>query len=140
MTFPPIESLVPQRGAMRMVDRVVARDARSVTCELAVREGAAFVRDGRVPAAALVEPMAQAAAALIGLRARDAGGAPGVGHLLAAREVDLFADGARVGDVLRVRADCLDDDGSLARFRAEVTRDGALLATATLTVRRGGAA
>lgn len=135
MTLPPIESLVPQRDAMLLLDRVVASDETSVTCEAAVREGAAFVRGGRVPAAAFIEYMAQAAAAFVGLRAPA--GASRAGYLLAVREMDLRADGARAGDALRVRATCLDDDGSLARFRAEVTRGGALLATATLTVQRG---
>lgn len=139
MTFPVIESLVPQRDAMMLLDRVVARDDDSATCELTVREGAAFVREGRVPAAVFLEYMAQAAAAFVGLRARDHHRAPREGYLLAAREMDLFTDGARVGDALRVRATRLDEDGALARFRAEVTRDGVTLATATLTVHLGAA-
>ncbi len=135
MTFPPMESLVPQRDAMMLLDRVVAADEASATCELAVREGATFMREGLVPAAAFLEYMAQAAAAFVGLRARA--GAPREGYLLAAREMELFTDGARAGDVLRVRATWLDGDASLARFRAEVTREGATLATATLTVHLG---
>lgn len=136
MSHPPIASLIPHGGAMRLLDAVVDRGPAWVLCAVAVREGAAFVRGGRVDGAVFIEYMAQAAAALLGLEAIAAQGDPRAGHLLAVREMTLAADHARVGDDLRVYARREDDDGTLARFAGEVRREGAVLARATLTVRR----
>ena len=138
---PALASLVPHRAPMLLLDTLVAHDEVSATCSVVVREGAMFVRDGRVGATVFIEYMAQCAAAFMGLRGTSRGEPVRVGYLLGAREVTLHVDGAAVGDVLAVRAELTFDDGAMAAFAGEV-RDasGALLAAAELQVWSGGAA
>ncbi len=130
----PLEALVPHRGPMLLLDRVTGREGPTVTCEVTVREGATFVEGGRVPAAAFLEYMAQAAAAHAGLRGE--GGR--AGFLLGARELVLHADGAAVGERLEVRATLDWEGGAMASYLGEV-RDarGRALASAQFNVYRG---
>ena len=136
---PPLAALVPHRPPMLLLDALVAHDAVSATCAVTVREGAMFVREGRVGATVFVEYMAQCAAAFTGLRASSRGEPVRVGYLLGAREVTLHVDGAAVGDALTVRAELTFDDGAMAAFAGEVRdAEGALLAAAELQVWSGG--
>lgn len=137
----PVAPLVPHRGRMLLLDTVERHDERSVVCAVTLREGALFVREGRVEATVFIEYMAQAAAAFMGLRARTNGGAVRPGYLLAAREVKLHADGARVGDALTAEAALAFDDGAMAAFACSV-RDaaGACLAEGELHVWAGARA
>lgn len=138
---PALASLVPHRPPMLLLDALVASDDVSATCAVVVREGAMFVRGGRVGATVFIEYMAQCAAAFMGLRATSRAEPVRVGYLLGAREVTLHVDGAAVGDALTVRAELTFDDGAMAAFAGEV-RDasGALLAAAELQVWSGAAA
>ena len=63
VSFPPVTAYVPHRGAMLLIDRVVAVDADQVPAELVVPEEGWTGRDGGVPAWIGVEYMAQAIAA-----------------------------------------------------------------------------
>ncbi len=136
----PVAPYVPHRGRMLLLDALVAHDERSATCAVTVREGALFVREGRVEATVFIEYMAQAAAAFAGLRAASRGEPVRVGYLLGARAVTLHADHAAVGDALTAAAALTFDDGTLAAFECAV-RDaaGRCLAEAELHVWSGAA-
>src|SRR5262249_46349262 len=99
-----------------------------------------LVRHGRAHATAVLEYMAQAIAALAGLRARDRGQSPTLGMIAACRGLELFAEHLLVGDRLRIDADRTwpppDDGDEFADYRARVTRDGALVASADIHVVR----
>ena len=71
-----IERVVPHRGTMRLVDRLVAWDEDTVTVELRVPEEGPFSHDDGVPAWVGVEYMAQAIAAWAGCHARRTGREP----------------------------------------------------------------
>jgi predicted hotdog family 3-hydroxylacyl-ACP dehydratase len=127
--LPPIETLLPQSGPMRLLERVVAHDGTTTRCEADPARSALF-RDasGRVPAWVAVEYMAQAAAAHGGLLARERGEPPRVGLLVGSRRLTFrctdFAPGRRLevtarhaaGSGTRLAFDCavLDPDGGLA--------------------------
>jgi predicted hotdog family 3-hydroxylacyl-ACP dehydratase len=71
--FPPIAQLLPQAGAARLLERVLAHDERETRC--AVSPNRALFRDARggVPAWIALEYMAQCAAADGSLRRRARG-------------------------------------------------------------------
>ena len=72
--FPPIALLLPQAGAMRLLERVLAHDGDGTRCAVNPSRSALF-RDasGRVPAWVALEYMAQCAAADGSLRRRARG-------------------------------------------------------------------
>ena len=72
--FPPITLLLPQAGASRLLERVLAHDGEGTRCGVNPSQSALF-RDasGRVPAWIALEYMAQCAAADGSLRRRARG-------------------------------------------------------------------
>ena len=130
MSFPPVAELVPQRPPMLLLDAVVAAGGGSITCAAEVRPDNLFLRDGRAPAATVLEYMAQAIAAERGL---ESSGPPAVGLIAACRSLELHAEFLHVGDRLVIDA-TRGYVGELAEYTARVTRGGELLAEAVLHV------
>jgi predicted hotdog family 3-hydroxylacyl-ACP dehydratase len=130
-----IDDFILHRGAMRLVDRLVAADDDHAVVEAQVPHDGLFVHDGRMPAYIVIEHMAQAIAAWAGARARRAGQAPALGFLLGTRRMELLCDalpaGARL--VMTVRCELLADNG-LGMFDCEVRHGAALVAQAKVSV------
>lgn len=86
--FPPIAQLLPQAGAARLLERVIAHDADGTRCAVDPAHSALF-RDasGRVPAWVALEYMAQCAAADGSLRRRARGEAREPALLVGSRHV-----------------------------------------------------
>jgi predicted hotdog family 3-hydroxylacyl-ACP dehydratase len=86
--FPPIAQLLPQAGAARLLERVLAHDADGTRCAVNPAQSALF-RDanGRVPAWVALEYMAQCAAADGSLRRRARGEALEPALLVGSRRV-----------------------------------------------------
>jgi predicted hotdog family 3-hydroxylacyl-ACP dehydratase len=94
--FPPVRELVPQRPPMLLLDAVIAWDgATRSTCTATVARRLAAGRRRGMPAAALLEVMAQAVAALHGLRGRARGEPVRVGLLTGCRGCGCTPDGSR---------------------------------------------
>ncbi|HEV7270513.1 hotdog family protein [Pseudoxanthomonas sp.] len=130
-----IERVVPHRGTMLLVDRLLAWDEDSVAVELRVPDEGPFCHADGVPAWVGVEYMAQSIAAWSGCRARAAGRAPSVGFLLGTRRYDSRVSWFRAGSVLRVEAirELMGDNG-LGMFRCRILGEGEELATANVSV------
>ncbi|MBA3929851.1 MAG: hypothetical protein C0521_09720 [Xanthomonas sp.] len=130
-----IERVLPHRGTMRLIDRLVAWDEDSIAVELRVPEEGPFSHDEGVPAWVGVEYMAQAIAACAGCRARAAGREPSIGFLLGTRRYDSRTSWFPAGALLRVEAirELLGDNG-LGMFRCRILGDGEELATANVSV------
>ena len=132
---PRIDSLIPHRGAMRLLDRVVALDDEHVVAEVDVPFDGLFVRDGEVPAWIGIEYMAQAVSAWAGARARSRGGEPRPGLLLGTRRYEAHCDGFASGVCLRVEARCdLYGANGLGQFECRIVQDGRELASARISV------
>jgi len=103
--FPPIADLVPQRGRMCLLDRVLAHEERETRCA-ALPERSVLFRDaaGRVPVWVGIEYMAQCAAAHAGLRLRAMGREPQPGFFLGSRKLVFRCDAFEPGDRLEVTA------------------------------------
>jgi predicted hotdog family 3-hydroxylacyl-ACP dehydratase len=130
-----IESYIPHRGAMRLIDRVLEVDDEHVVAEVEVPFDGLFVRDGRVPGWIGIEYMAQAVSAWAGSRARGQGAAPRAGLLLGSRRYEVKCDGFPSGARLRVEARCeLIGANGLGQFDCRIVLDGQDVATARIAV------
>jgi predicted hotdog family 3-hydroxylacyl-ACP dehydratase len=92
-----------QAGAMRVLERVLAHDARATVCEARIAETTPLCERGAAPAWLAIELLAQAMAAHGGLVAST--GAPRRGFLVSARRIELRTRAFRVGERLWVRAE-----------------------------------
>jgi predicted hotdog family 3-hydroxylacyl-ACP dehydratase len=130
-----IDSLIPHRAAMRLLDRVVEVGHDHVVAEVEVPFDGLFVRDGQVPAWIGIEYMAQAVAAWAGARARERGGAPRPGLLLGTRRYEVQCDGFPSGSHLRIEARCeLIGANGLGLFDCRIVMDGRDAAVARISV------
>ena len=131
-----LDAFLPHRGAMRLLDRLLAVDEEHAVAEVDVPLDGLFVRDARVPAWMGIEYMAQTVAAWAGHRSARRGGVPRVGYLLGSRRYSAQCDGFAGGSTLRIEARCeLIGDNGLGQFDCRIHgADGALLATALVSV------
>lgn len=134
-TLYDIERVVPHRGTMRLIDRLLEWDDDHVAVELRVPVEGPFSTDAGMPAWVGVEYMAQAIAAWAGCRARTAGKEPSIGFLLGTRRYTATESHFRAGALLRVEAMCeLLGDNGLGMFGCRILEDGREIATANVSV------
>ena len=132
--YPPIEELVPHAGAMVLLEELLEWSAGHARCRLKIREGAPFVREGRVESAVTIEYMAQAVAACLGYEALLGGGGVRVGMIIGCKRFEAHADQLQVGDELEVDVKCIQGNEALSHFEGRVTRAGAVFSDALLTL------
>lgn len=99
---PELPLLLPQTGAMRLLERVISDEQGVTLCAARIGVGTPLCREGRAPAWLAVELLAQAMAAqgaLAGGAARERRG-----FLVGARRIELRTRGFVSGEALWVRA------------------------------------
>jgi predicted hotdog family 3-hydroxylacyl-ACP dehydratase len=135
--FPPVTELLPHRGAMLLIGRILGNTADAVTVE-AVLSGTAWyaAADGTVPAWIGMELMAQAIAAHVSLVAIAAGKPPRRGVLLGTRAYTATVPAYQAGDRLTVtvRSNFHDEASGLAAYACAIERADTRLAEAELKV------
>ena len=103
--LPPVCELVPHRGIVLLLDRILEHDGKSTEAQVSVERQNWLKRsDGSVGSWLAVEYMAQCIAAHEGLLARAEGRPFPRGFLVAVTGVRLYQPEFEAGDVLRVRA------------------------------------
>jgi predicted hotdog family 3-hydroxylacyl-ACP dehydratase len=133
----PVETTLPQRPPMMLIDQIVARETGKITVSMTVHAKALFYRPGQgMPVHVALEWMAQACAAYAGSDARDGGGVPRLGFLLGTRDFRATRAWFAEGERLYVGAQLDYHDEDLARFSCGVAevRDGPAVVQASLTV------
>ena len=132
--LPRITDLIPHRGRMRLLDRVVSTAYGAMTAEGVVRGDNPFLRDGLLAPAALIEYMAQAMAALVSWRHGDP--EPKMGYLVGARNVTF--EPVAIGPGATVRAWVCEEAvlGDFAAFDGVVFVDDAVACRGNLKVFR----
>jgi predicted hotdog family 3-hydroxylacyl-ACP dehydratase len=130
-----LEELIPHRGAMSLLSRLLDDAADWVRVEAVISRGGVFVGERGLPAWVGLELMAQAIAVWGGLRSRGAQTPVQAGLLLGTRRFECtqpyFPLGARLE--VEARRDALGDNG-LAVFSCRIVLEGAQVATATVNV------
>lgn len=134
--FPPIEALLPHRGTLLLLDRVLAGDEQSIEAERTVPAGAWYSDEtGAMPAWIAIELMAQAIAAFANLQAHVQGEPPKRGLLLGSKAYRAGAARIAAGERLRVTAQLLfRDDSGFAAYDCAIIGAAGELAAATLKV------
>ncbi len=135
-SLPAIEEILPHRGTMLLLDRLLTFDAEGVCAEYTPRNDAWYANsDGDMPAWIGIEMMAQAIAAEVGLRKLGAGALPKPGVVLGTRRYAARRPVFAGGEALRVHAALLyRDAGGLAAYACRIVLGTEEVASATLTV------
>jgi predicted hotdog family 3-hydroxylacyl-ACP dehydratase len=134
--FPPIEALIPHRGTMLMLDRVLAFTEETALAEYTPQSAAWYADDnGNMPAWIGIELMAQTIAAHVALLKRQRGMPPKMGALLGTRSYRSTASTFAAGSALRIRAQLvLRDARGLGAYECSIGSAARVLATAILKV------
>jgi predicted hotdog family 3-hydroxylacyl-ACP dehydratase len=134
--FPPIEDLLPHRGAMRLLDSVISGDETSIVAEVVVPAAAWYLDEkGGMPAWIGIELMAQAIAAHAGLQGRVKGGPPKRGVLLGCRAYRANMPRVASGTLLKVSAKMiLIDQSGFGAYDCTIESPSAEFASATLKI------
>lgn len=120
---------------MCLINRIVLIDGECAVSEADVAVDGLFAVDGRVPAWAGIEFMAQTVAAWSGARSRRDGGMPKLGLLLGSRRFATQCDSFACGDTLRIEARCeLIGANGLGLFDCRILLAGQEMASATISV------
>lgn len=131
----PITELVPQTGAMCLLDRVVSADADSLRAEVTIRANGLFSYDGVVGAWVGMEYMAQAIAAWAGWQSRLREASPQIGFLLGCRRYVSDRNAFVSGETLHIHvARQFQADNGLGQFDCRIEIENSIVATAALTV------
>ena len=134
--FPPIDELLPHRGAMLLLDRVLSENEKSIVAGTTVPEAAWYLDEqGGMPAWIGIELMAQAIAAHAALQGRLKGAPPKRGVLLGCRSYRASMPRAAAGALLKVSAKMtLRDESGFGAYDCTIESDSAEFAAATLKV------
>ncbi len=133
--------LLPHRPPMVLIDgvEVFDPDAKRVVVSVKIDDSNPFFSDGGVPSWVAIEYMAQASAALVGLRDRSCAPdcAPRPGMLLGTRRMEVGLSHFVAGEAYHASAECVFEDSDAASFQCEI-RDAAecVVASATLNAYR----
>lgn len=136
-TFPPIEELLPHRGTMLLLDRVVDFSSEALVAEYSPQPKAWYADDtGSMPGWIGIELMAQAIAAHVALNKRQVGRPLKMGALLGTRSYTMSSPGSfPAGQCLRVHVhESFRDESGLAAYDCRIDSKSQALASATLKV------
>lgn len=129
-----VPAVVPQTGVARMVCEVVRADQTSIVATATIDRTHPLVVAGEAPAYLGLEIGAQAAAALAA-RLAAAGEPPQAvgGRLVRVRDARFACPVLPAGLPLTVTAECTGAFAPLASYAVQVSHDGAVLVTASLS-------
>lgn len=124
--MPDATRYLPHRGDAVLIHTVLSSDARALRCHARFPRTSPFVRDGEVPAWALLEPAAQAAAAHLARQRIGGGGTLHhlEGYLTTARSLRALLATVPAERDLEIEVRPLGGVRGLHRFRFEATLDG----------------
>lgn len=137
----PIESLIPHRPPMLLVERVVELLDQGIVCQGRIPRSGIFASRDTAPPILGVEMAAQSAAVLEALRraaelpARSGDEGPRIGYLASIRDARFAVPALPTGTAILAAVRRTGGAGSLAMYDASLARsdDQVVLLTATLT-------
>ncbi len=132
----PLDELVAHRPPMRLLDRMIEVSDSAAIAETVVRaDNPLFVPGFGLPAYTGLEMMAQAIAAIDGMKRKMHGLPPKIGFLLGCRRYSVRCVEFREGIRLTVAANMVFSDGEMFAFSCRIDgEDGGELAAANLSV------
>ncbi len=136
MQLPPIQDVLPHRGTMLMIDRLLFADATTATVECAPRANAWYADvNGDMPSWIGIELMAQTIAAHVGLLKLIQGAPPKQGALLGSQRYAATRCAFAAGVPLRIKAKVIYCEASgFSAYECCITVADQEVASATLKV------
>jgi predicted hotdog family 3-hydroxylacyl-ACP dehydratase len=134
--FPGLETLLPHRPPMILLDRMVETTELGSTCEVTIRPQTLFLESAGVPAFVGLEYMAQAVAAYGGYKSYLAGEPIAVGLLLGTPQLKTYCQFFDLGQMLQVQVIHVWGHHELMQFHCTIqdAATGKLLQEAELNV------
>jgi predicted hotdog family 3-hydroxylacyl-ACP dehydratase len=131
----PAQQLVPHRGAMLLLERIIDANADGASAQATIRSDDLFYRPQGTGAWVGIEYMAQTIAAWAGWRARQKGEAPKVGFLLGTRRYLCHRSFFQEGETLHIDVEREIEAGNgLGRFDCSIRIGELLVAHGQLAV------
>ncbi|MEM9171484.1 MAG: hypothetical protein AAGA84_02140 [Pseudomonadota bacterium] len=120
-----LDTLLPHRRPMRLIDRLIDGDQTFAVSETLIRADDPFVdADRGVPAWALLEYFAQTAALIGGIEAANAGGSIPQGLLLGTRKLVCGVSHIPLGATMKLEARQEFSDGAgMSAYRCKTLHD-----------------
>ena len=128
-----IQTLLPQRPPMVMVDRLLHCDPVVTETEFTVREDNILADDGRLSACGLIENIAQTCAARMGYINLSNGKEVRVGVIGALREMEVHVLPA-IGSTVKTRIEVSDEVFGMTLATAESRCGDTLLVSGTIKI------
>ncbi len=128
-----ITDLIPQRSPFVMIDALAYQEEHRTGTQFRIREDNLFLRNGRLEAVALVENIAQTAAAAAGYKAVQSGGKVLVGFIGAIKNLEIV-DLPVAGDLLETETCELQSILNVSSVEGKVFCGGKLLARAEMKI------
>lgn len=133
--LPQIESCIPHRGTMRLVNRLIDVDDLVACAEVDINSDSFFANENGVPAWVGIEYMAQTVSAWAGAKALREGRELKLGFLLGTRRYESSLDIFPLGSCLVIKVRCeFRADNGLGQFHCEIFKNFILVAEAKITV------
>jgi predicted hotdog family 3-hydroxylacyl-ACP dehydratase len=134
--LPPLEAVLPHRGEMRLLDRLLQASATMLAAEYQVPGQAWYSNaNAAMPAWIGLEVMAQAVAAHVALNAMRDGGAARLGVLLGTRSYQALRAEFEAGTVLRIEArDVFHTDAGHRAYECMIVQQDRIVAQAVIKV------
>lgn len=133
--WPSIETLIPHRLPMLLVERIVGVLNEGLVCAGRIAETSPFVRRGVAPIALGLELAVQTAALFEALGHHPSRERPRIGYLVSIRDARFRVPGLPAGRPLLAKIQAAGSAPPLTMYSVEVTReeDGSELLAATLS-------
>ncbi|MBR9728325.1 3-hydroxydecanoyl-ACP dehydratase [Shewanella intestini] len=133
-TFPSIETLLPHKAPMLLIDRVVWANNDAIGCEVIIKPSCVFY-DEKINGIAShvgIEYMAQTIGALAGLKAHNNNQPPPIGFLLGGRAYKDSGQVFTVGQTLQVSATLAMSDETMGVYQAKIEVNGEQIASSQI--------
>lgn len=128
-----LERLIPHRGPMLLLNRILYTGMDKATCEVVIEEQSLFCVQGAVPAWVGIEYMAQTIATYAGaIDLANGEKEPSIGFLLGCRNYKVEVPEFTVGQHLIIEAFPVFIDDAMGNFKATISIDGRLVAETTM--------
>ena len=131
MEIPSVEKLIPHRGLMVRLDRLLSWTPDEVAGEFTIKEGDPFLREGMLREASIVESIAQTVAAGQGYTSYQQGGTPPLGFLTGIEDF-AYLRPVHAGDTLTLWAKVQSTTGPLRITESKAKVGEELVAQGTL--------
>ena len=132
-SFPSVERLIPHRGGLKLIDRILSADEKTLVATTRVTDAWPLLTEGRISPVMALEVIAQAVAAWDGFQ-KGAKPEPSIGLLVGVKDAVFFTEGLEVGTDLTVAVTSISVIQSYGVFEGNLFAGSELICRAVVQV------